>query len=94
MQHLTLDFDEFCQHSGADPEPVYKVQSAFTNDGAWIGGGAIRRTLIGQPLDSDFDFKSSNTKTELSGKHVGAEVLLNIKKLTWNCLLSKQNPTK
>lgn len=56
MQHLTLNFDEFCQHSGADPEPIYKVQSAFSQDGAWIGGGAIRRTLIGQPLDSDFDF--------------------------------------
>lgn len=56
MQHLTLNFDEFCQHSGADPAPIYAVQSAFSNDGAWLGGGAIRRTLIGQALDSDFDF--------------------------------------
>lgn len=56
MQHITLNFDEFCNHSGADPTEVYKVQSAFSNDGAWIGGGAIRRTLIGQALDSDFDF--------------------------------------
>lgn len=56
MQDLTLNFDEFCQHSGSDPEPVYEVQRSFSNDGAWIGGGAIRRTLIGQALDSDFDF--------------------------------------
>jgi hypothetical protein len=56
MQKITLNFDEFCQHSGADPEPVYNVQKAFSQDGAWLGGGAIRRTLIGQSLDSDFDF--------------------------------------
>lgn len=56
MQKLTLNFDEFCQHSGADPAPIYEVQRSFSNDGAWIGGGAIRRTLIGQALDSDFDF--------------------------------------
>ena len=56
MQHITLNFDELCNHSGADPTEVYKVQSAFSNDGAWIAGGVIRRTLIGQALDSDFDF--------------------------------------
>ena len=56
MQKLTFLFDDLCQHSGVDPEPIYEVQRAFSQEGAWIGGGAIRRTLINQPLDSDFDF--------------------------------------
>ena len=71
MQNITLNFDEICSHSGADPEPVYQVQKAFSNEGAWIGGGALRRTLIGQPLDSDFDFffrSADHFKTWLDNK--------------------------
>lgn len=56
MQHLIYNFDELCEHSGADPSEIYRVQSSFSQDGAWVGGGAIRRTLIGKALDSDFDF--------------------------------------
>jgi len=56
LQKLIFDFNQLCQHSGVDPEPVYTVQKAFSQDGVWLGGGAIRRTLINQPLDSDFDF--------------------------------------
>lgn len=56
MQKLTLNFDDFCSHSGADPEPIYEVQRNFSKEGVWIGGGALRRTLVGQALDSDFDF--------------------------------------
>jgi len=71
LQNITLNFDEICSHSGADPEPVYQVQKAFSNEGAWIGGGALRRTLIGQPLDSDFDFffrSADHFKTWLDNK--------------------------
>ena len=56
MKHLTFDFNDLCKHSGVDPNLVYTVQQSFSQDGAWLGGGAIRRTLINQPLDSDFDF--------------------------------------
>jgi hypothetical protein len=78
LQSITLNFDEICSHSGANPEPVYQVQKAFSDDGAWIGGGALRRTLIGQPLDSDFDFffrSADHFKTWLDNKPSGMNVV-------------------
>lgn len=55
MSTLTFDFAEFCERSGCDTADLMRILSAVGN-GAWCAGGAIRRTLIKQPLDSDFDF--------------------------------------
>jgi hypothetical protein len=55
MTALTFDFDEFCGRSDCDTTELMRVLGAVRN-GAWCAGGAIRRTLIKQPLDSDFDF--------------------------------------
>lgn len=52
---IRMDFEDFCRRSDHDVEPLMKVLEALPK-GAWIAGGAIRRTLIGQSLDSDFDF--------------------------------------
>lgn len=52
---IRLDFDAFCERSGCDKEELFRVVNALP-PGAWIAGGAVRRTLIKQPLDSDFDF--------------------------------------
>lgn len=52
---LTLDFAEFCERSDLDTTELYRVLNKVRN-GAWCAGGAIRRVLNKQPLDSDFDF--------------------------------------
>lgn len=49
------NFVEFCTRSGADHGEVLLVNSIVGN-GAWLGGGAIRRTLIKMKLDSDYDY--------------------------------------
>lgn len=55
MSFLTFDFAEFCARSDCDAAELDRVLAAIGN-GAWCAGGAIRRTLMKQPLDSDFDF--------------------------------------
>lgn len=55
MSTLTFDFEEFCDRSACDTTDLMRVLAAVGN-GAWCAGGAIRRALIKQPLDSDFDF--------------------------------------
>jgi len=50
------NLQDFCERGGADPSEVQRVYSAVGTPGCWLGGGSIRRTLLGQPLDSDFDF--------------------------------------
>lgn len=55
MSNLEFDFAEFCARSGCETKELDRVLAAVRND-AWCAGGAIRRTLIKQPLDSDFDF--------------------------------------
>ena len=55
MSILRLDFHEFCERSASSTETIDRVLTAVGGD-AWCAGGAIRRTLISQPLDSDFDF--------------------------------------
>lgn len=55
MSHLTFNFADFCERSNCDTEPLTRVLSKVQN-GAWCAGGAIRRTLIRMPLDSDYDF--------------------------------------
>jgi hypothetical protein len=35
---------------------VLAALPTLSQNGPWLAGGAIRRTLIGQPLESDFDF--------------------------------------
>lgn len=53
--NITFNFEEFCERSGVESSELNRVLSVIRN-GAWIAGGAIRRTLIRQALDSDFDF--------------------------------------
>lgn len=55
METLSFGFEDFCARSGCDTKELDRVLAAVRN-GAWCAGGAIRRTLIKQPLDSDFDF--------------------------------------
>jgi hypothetical protein len=52
---LSLDFGEFCTRSDCNTDELFRVLDAVRNE-AWCAGGAIRRTLIRAPLDSDFDF--------------------------------------
>lgn len=55
MTFIRLDLDSFCSRSGANSDGVHKVLDSLPN-GAWLAGGALRRTLTNKPLDSDFDF--------------------------------------
>lgn len=52
---IVFNFRDFCERSGCDTDDLFKVVDQIGN-GAWCAGGAIRRTLSGRPLDSDFDF--------------------------------------
>lgn len=52
---IRMDFQDFCARSDHDVEPLLRVVNAMPK-GAWIAGGAVRRTLAGHSLDSDFDF--------------------------------------
>lgn len=56
MTYIKIDFNDFCSRSDADTTELYRVLSALPQDNAWIAGGAIRRVLLRQALDSDFDF--------------------------------------
>lgn len=55
MTHLRFNLEEFCARSGCSTEELMRIMGAVKGD-AWCAGGAIRRTLINQTLDSDFDF--------------------------------------
>ena len=64
MENLTkLDFEQFCNRNGNDPSEVQRVWEQVKHEGVYLGGGALRRTLINQPLDSDFDFFFHNQGT-------------------------------
>lgn len=65
MSYFKTNFQEFCDRSGCDTAEVTRINKAI-GEGAWLAGGAIRRTLIGHALDSDFDFffKSQEAMTE------------------------------
>lgn len=55
MTYFKTDFHDFCERSGCNTEDVDRVVKAI-GKGSWLAGGAIRRTLIGHSMDSDFDF--------------------------------------
>jgi hypothetical protein len=55
MTYLRTDFHEFCDRSGCNAEDVDRVVKAI-GSGAWLAGGAVRRTLIGHSMNSDWDF--------------------------------------
>ena len=55
MADVRLHFASFCERSGRKPEELIDTVATVRGD-AWLAGGAIRRTLIGHELDSDFDF--------------------------------------
>lgn len=52
---LNFDMQEFCDRSGYGTADLMRIMDAIQGD-AWCAGGAIRRTISGQPLDGDFDF--------------------------------------
>ena len=56
MEVIKRDLQEFADRSGADTQELLRVWKNTSHRGVWIGGGAVRRTLIKKPLDSDFDF--------------------------------------
>lgn len=64
MEVIKRNFKEFCDRSGCDDELVQKVFQQLSVSGSWLGGGAIRRTLIKQPLDSDYDFFFTGVDTK------------------------------
>ena len=55
MEFIRLDFESFLARSDKNSDELTRITNQLPGIG-WIGGGAIRRTLIGQPLSSDFDF--------------------------------------
>jgi hypothetical protein len=55
MANLRLNFAEFCERSDISADDLRRVIDPIRGT-AWVAGGAIRRTLIRMPLDSDFDF--------------------------------------
>lgn len=60
MNHNKYNMLNFISRYVNDVEEVelYKALSGLPDigEGVWLAGGAIRRTLIGKKLDSDFDF--------------------------------------
>ena len=66
---LRFNFKDFCDRSACETDELFRVIQPIRN-GAWIARGAIRRTLIRQALDSDFDFffKSQEAMDEWAGK--------------------------
>ena len=64
MKLVTFNFEEFCLRSGCEPDRVMEIKKKLSVEGSWLGGGAIRRTLIKQVLDSDFDFFFTNVDTK------------------------------
>lgn len=55
MSGFRTNFQEFCDRSAVKTDDLFRILSPIRQD-AWCAGGAIRRTLINQSLDSDFDF--------------------------------------
>jgi hypothetical protein len=58
------DLEDFVWQTTGKPyiqTPLYEILHGklfgrvLLNEGTWLGGGALRRTVLGQPLDSDFD---------------------------------------
>lgn len=52
---IRRDFAAFCERSDIDSKELLRVSAAIQKD-TWLAGGAVRRTLIGHSVDSDFDF--------------------------------------
>lgn len=78
MNNVTHVFKDFCDRSGCDSSEVERVWRELNTPSAWLGGGALRRTLIKQPLDSDFDwfFRDENTMNNfvIKAKEKGLKV--------------------
>lgn len=72
MSAITFDFSEFLARSSDDKFDdltIVKVLSglpALGSSGPWLGGGALRRTVLGEEPNSDFDFffKDANQLAE------------------------------
>lgn len=60
---IRTNFEAFCARSDAPTAELTRVLAALNvSQHGWCAGGAVRRTLIQKPLDSDFDlfFKSQD----------------------------------
>lgn len=55
LESVRLDFQALCARSDCKTDELYRALEALPK-GPWCAGGALRRTLLKQPLDSDFDF--------------------------------------
>jgi len=55
MSFFRHNFTEFCERSDCSTSELERVLKIVRQD-AWCAGGAVRRTLSKQALDSDFDF--------------------------------------
>lgn len=59
MSPIPTDFAELLAHSGRSLDELQKrleILPPVGVHGPWLAGGALRRTVMGQALDSDLDF--------------------------------------
>lgn len=61
----TVKLDSFLQRSGVTLENttlarLLKMVPTLTSEGPWLAGGALRKTVLGQKPDTDFDFFFKN----------------------------------
>jgi hypothetical protein len=55
MQIIRMNFDDFLARSDNTKDDLCAVTDHLPRIG-WIAGGAVRRTLINKPIDSDYDY--------------------------------------
>jgi hypothetical protein len=80
------NMDQFLARSADLPPEQTDLRKALTKlpqispEGPWIAGGAIRRTLIAEPLETDFDyFFKDEWQLEAFTAHVTAQGLVKLR---------------
>ncbi len=57
MNLVTFNYEDFCNRANKlGYMKVLNVRNTLSTAGVWLGGGAIRRSLLDMPQDSDYDF--------------------------------------
>ena len=57
MEYIRTNIRDWCARSDLNADILFRVVSALPDlDGVWLAGGAVRRTISGASLDSDYDF--------------------------------------